>query len=92
MPSLNIVLGYTILVLYSDVILSSLSAVASIIESLQCTVVLPVLVIMELDSLSSNKSQLGGAAQEAVAYITSHISARTQRPDLERQLVDWRTH
>ncbi|KAG2060445.1 hypothetical protein BDR06DRAFT_1002362 [Suillus hirtellus] len=52
----------------------SQKTVASIIESLQWTVVLiPVLVIMELDGLSSNPSKLGKAAQEAIAYITSLI-------------------
>ncbi|KAG1813564.1 uncharacterized protein BJ212DRAFT_1482468 [Suillus subaureus] len=73
MPSLDIVAGYTILVLDTNIILSSLSAVASIIESLRWTIVLPVPVIMELDGLSSNPSQLGKAAQEAIAYITLHI-------------------
>lgn len=77
MPSLNIVAGYTILVLDTNIILSSLSAVASIIESLRWTVVLPVPVIMELDGLSSNPSKLGEAAQEAIAYITSHIRSHS---------------
>lgn len=77
MPSLNIVAGYTILVMDTNIILSSLSAVASIIESLRWTVVLPVPVIMELDGLSSNQSKLGEVAQEAVAYITSHIRSHS---------------
>jgi hypothetical protein len=77
MPSLNIVAGYTILVLDTNIILSSLSAVASIIESLRWTVVLPVPVIMELDGLSLNPSKLGEAAQEAIAYITSHIRSHS---------------
>jgi protein SMG6 len=34
-------------------------------------------VIMELDGLSSNLSKLGEAAQEAVAYITSHIHSHS---------------
>jgi hypothetical protein len=77
MPSLNIVAGYTILVLDTNIILSSLSAVASIIESLRWTVVLPVPVIMELDGLALNPSKLGEAAQEAIAYITSHIRSHS---------------
>ncbi|KAF8448043.1 hypothetical protein L210DRAFT_3441767 [Boletus edulis BED1] len=72
-PTLNVVPGYSILVLDTNIILSSLSIVASIIESLRWTVVIPVPVIMELDGLSSNTSQLGETAQEAIAYITSHI-------------------
>ena len=47
--------------------------VSSLVESLQWTVVIPLPVIMELDGLSSNASQLGDAAQAAVAYISSHI-------------------
>lgn len=72
-PTLNVVPGYSVLVLDTNILLSSLSIVASIIESLRWTVVIPVPVIMELDGLCSNTSQLGETAQEAVAYITSHI-------------------
>jgi protein SMG6 len=72
-PMLNVVPGYSVLVLDTNILLSSLSVVASIIESLRWTVVIPVPVIMELDGLGSNISQLGEAAQEAVAYITSHV-------------------
>jgi hypothetical protein len=58
-------------------VLSSLSAIASIVESLRWTVVIPVPVIMELDGLSSNPSRLDEAAQEAVVYITSHIRSHS---------------
>ncbi|KAF8441056.1 hypothetical protein L210DRAFT_3539007 [Boletus edulis BED1] len=57
-PTLNVVPGYS---------------TSSIIESLRWTVVIPMPVIMELDGLCSNTSQLGETAQEAIAYITSHI-------------------
>ncbi|KAF9228014.1 hypothetical protein BS17DRAFT_747074 [Gyrodon lividus] len=72
-PTLNIVPGFTVLVLDTNIILSSLSMIASIVESLRWTVIVPVPVIMELDGLSSDTSQLGEAAQEAVSYITSHV-------------------
>ncbi|KAG9318400.1 hypothetical protein JVU11DRAFT_491 [Chiua virens] len=72
-PTLNIVPGYSVLVLDTNILLSSLSVVASIVESLRWTVVIPVPVIMELDGLCSNPSQLGETAQETIAYITSHI-------------------
>ncbi|KAH7889781.1 hypothetical protein F5I97DRAFT_588082 [Phlebopus sp. FC_14] len=72
-PMLNIVPGYTVLVLDTNILLSSLSIIASLVESLRWTIVLPVPVIMELDGLSSNDSQLGSAAQEALAWITSHL-------------------
>lgn len=51
---------------------------ASIVESLQWTVVVPLPVIMELDGLSSNPApQLSEAAQSAMAYIASHIRSHT---------------
>ncbi|KAF8911941.1 hypothetical protein CPB84DRAFT_1812127 [Gymnopilus junonius] len=62
---LSIVPGYTILVVDTNILLSSLSMVSSLIESLRWTVV--------LDGLSSNASQLGEAAQNAVQYISSHV-------------------
>ena len=46
---------------------------ASVIESLHCTIIIPVLVIMELDRLLANSSQLGKAAQVAMTYISSHF-------------------
>ncbi|KAI6038993.1 hypothetical protein EDC04DRAFT_2868129 [Pisolithus marmoratus] len=72
-PTLTIVPGYTILVLDTNILLSSLSVIASIVESLRWTVVIPVPVVMELDGLSTNTSQLGEAAREAVSYVTSHV-------------------
>ncbi|KDR73471.1 hypothetical protein GALMADRAFT_71996 [Galerina marginata CBS 339.88] len=70
---LPIVPGYTILVVDTNILLSSLSMVSSLIESLQWTVVVPLPVIMELDGLSANVSQLGEAAQAAMSYISSHV-------------------
>ena len=46
---------------------------ASLVESLRWTIVVPLPVIMELDGLATNSSPLGEAAQNAIAYITSHI-------------------
>lgn len=72
-PRLTIVPGYTNLVLDTNILLSSLSVIASIVESLRWTVVIPVPVVMELDGLSANTSQLGAAAREALSYVTSHV-------------------
>ncbi|KAF8212466.1 hypothetical protein K438DRAFT_1958196 [Mycena galopus ATCC 62051] len=71
--SLPIIPGYTILVIDTNILLSSLPMFASVVESFQWTVVIPLPVIMELDGLSSNPSQLGEAAQAAMAYLSSHI-------------------
>jgi len=69
----KLVPSYTILVVDINILLSSLSMVSSLVESLQWAIVIPLPVIMELDCLSSNMSQLGEAAQAAIAYISLHI-------------------
>jgi protein SMG6 len=70
---LSITPGYTVLVVDTNILLSSLSMVSSLIESLRWTIIIPLPVIMELDGLSVNSSQLGEAAQAAMTYISSHI-------------------
>lgn len=67
----------------TNILLSSLSMFASIVESLRWTVVVPLPVIMELDGLSSNPSQLGEAAQSVMTYMSSHI--RTHSTSLKVQ-------
>jgi protein SMG6 len=66
-----------VLVVDTNILLSSLSMLASVIESLHWTVIVPVPVIMELNGLSSNVSQLGDASQAAMAYISSHIRSHS---------------
>lgn len=75
--ALHVIPGYTVLVVDTNILLSSLSMLASVIESLRWTVVIPVPVVMELDGLSSNPSQLGEASQAAMAYISSHIRSHS---------------
>ncbi|KAK0210568.1 hypothetical protein DFS33DRAFT_302757 [Desarmillaria ectypa] len=82
-PPLPVLAGYTVLVVDTNILLSSLLMFASIVESLRWTVVVPLPVIMELDGLSSNPLQLGEAAQSAMAYISSHI--RTHSTSLKVQ-------
>ena len=74
---LPIVPGYTVLVVDTNILLSSLSMLAPVIESLRWTIIIPVPVIMELDGLSSNSSQLGEAAQAAMKYISSHFKSHS---------------
>jgi predicted ribonuclease YlaK len=50
---------------------------ASVIESLRWTVIIPVPVVMELNGLSCNSSPLGKASQAAMAYISSHIRSHS---------------
>ncbi|KAJ3572504.1 hypothetical protein NP233_g3036 [Leucocoprinus birnbaumii] len=72
-PELNIVPGYSTLVVDTNILLSSLSMVSSLVESLRWTVIIPLPVIMELDGLINNPSQLGQAAKAAMDYVTSNI-------------------
>jgi predicted ribonuclease YlaK len=65
--------GYSILVIDTNILLSSLPTVASLVESLVWTIVIPLPVIMELDGLVNNPSELGQAAQSAMKYVTSHL-------------------
>lgn len=65
------------LVVDTNILLSSLPMLASVIESFRWTVIIPVPVIMELDGLSANTSQLGEAAQAAMTYISSHFKSHS---------------
>ena len=65
------------LVIDTNILLSSLAIFSSLVESLQWTVVVPLPVIMELDGLASNASPLGEAATAALDYITSHIRSHS---------------
>ncbi|KAJ3559338.1 hypothetical protein NP233_g11289 [Leucocoprinus birnbaumii] len=72
-PELNIVPGYSTLVAGTNILLSLLSMVSSLMESLHWTVIIPLPVIMELNGLINNPSQLGQAAKAAMDYATSNI-------------------
>lgn len=65
--------GYTVLVVDTNILLSSLSVFESLVESLQWTIVVPLPVIMELDGLASEQSVLGEAAAAATQYIVAHL-------------------
>ncbi|KAI0085483.1 hypothetical protein BDY19DRAFT_966394 [Irpex rosettiformis] len=74
---LQLVPGYTVLVVDTNILLSSLSMIASLVESLEWTVVIPLPVIMELDGLASDTSVLGEAAVAASQYIVSHLRSHS---------------
>jgi protein SMG6 len=79
--SLPILPGYTILVIDTNILLSSLSMFASVIESLRWTVIVPLPVVMELDGLSKTSAsavpQLVETAQSALAYLSSHVRSHS---------------
>ncbi len=69
--------GYTILVIDTNILLSSLPMFSSLVESLKWTIIVPLPVIMELDGLSLNASPLGEAATAASQYIGSHLRSHS---------------
>ncbi|KAH9171504.1 hypothetical protein EDB89DRAFT_1108247 [Lactarius sanguifluus] len=70
---LQLVSGYTVLVLDTNILLSSLAMVSNLVESLCWTVVVPLPAIMELDGLASNLTPLGEAAKAAIAFVVGHV-------------------
>ena len=80
---LKIVIGYTILVFDTNVMLKSLSTFSRLLESRRWTLVLPLVTITELDGLSANQNELGRAAAAAVQYLET--SSRTHSMYLKVQ-------
>ena len=76
-PQLQLVPGYTVLVLDTNILLSSLAMVTSLVESLRWTVVIPLPAIMELDGLASNATALGDAAKAAIEFVASHVRSHS---------------
>ena len=75
--SLHVIPGYTVLVIDTNILLSSLSIFSSLVESLRWTIVVPLAVITELDGIASNSSQLGEVAKSAIKYIVSHLRSHS---------------
>jgi len=73
-PTNVIVPGYTVLVIDTNILLSSLSMFASLVESLRWTVIVPLPVIMELDGLAtSNSPKLAEASKAALSFVSSNL-------------------
>ena len=71
------VAGYSILIVDTNILLSSLPMFSRLVESQQFTIIVPLPVIMELDGLAANDSPLGQAAASAAAYVTSHLRSHS---------------
>ena len=67
--SYSIIPGYVVLVIDINILLSSLSMLVSVIKSLHWTI------IMELDGLLANSSQLDNAVQVVMTYIFLHFKS-----------------
>ena len=71
---LHLVPGYTILVFDTNVILNSLSLFSAILESQKWTLVIPLVVLTELDGLRTQQdTELGQNAALAILYLESKI-------------------
>jgi hypothetical protein len=62
-------------VLDTNILLSSLPMVTSLVESLRWPVVVPLQSTVELDGFASNANPLGDAAKEAVAFVVGEPCA-----------------
>jgi protein SMG6 len=61
----------------TNILLSSLSSIASLVKSLRWTIIVPLAVVTELDGIAKNESALGEAAAAAVSYISAHIRSHS---------------
>ena len=78
LTSLRVVPGYIVFVIDTNVLLSSLSIFASLVESLCWTILVPLAVITEPGGIATNNLPLGEAATAAVEYIGSHMRSHTR--------------
>jgi len=76
--SILFVPGYTVLVIDTNIILSSLPIFIGLIGSFRWTVIVPLPVVMELDGLSSSNSpQLAETARSALDYISKNLKSHS---------------
>nr|CDI52953.1 conserved hypothetical protein [Melanopsichium pennsylvanicum 4] len=74
----NIVPGYTILVIDTNIIVTPGSLVCRLIESQRWTVIIPLAVITELDGLRRNDNELGREAEKAIQFLESRIRTHSK--------------
>ncbi|KAL1742791.1 hypothetical protein HDZ31DRAFT_42469 [Schizophyllum fasciatum] len=72
---LRLIPGYSVLVVDTNILLSSLDAFQTLVESHRWTVVVPLPVIMELDGMAGGGAELAGPAAAAVEYIAAGVRA-----------------
>jgi len=70
---LRVISGYSVLVMDTNILLSSLAMFTSLVQSLRWTIIVPLAVVTELDGLCSNTSALGAAAKAALDFVAGHI-------------------
>lgn len=71
--TLHIMPGYTVLVFDANVLLNSLALFSSLLESCRWTLVVPLVVLTELDSLKNSPGAFSGPASKAIAYVEHQV-------------------
>lgn len=74
----NIVPGYTILVVDTNIIVTPGDVIAQLIESQRWTVIIPLAVITELDGLRRNDNELGQEAERAIQFLEARIRSHAK--------------
>lgn len=72
-PPVPIQPGYTILVIDTNIVLTSGGILERLVDSERWTVVVPLAVVTELDGISRNATTLGADAARAVEYLESRM-------------------
>lgn len=72
-PAIKALPGFTILVLDTNVLLTSGGLLEQLVEACRWTVIVPLAVLTELDGLKHNPAPLGDAASRAIAYLETRI-------------------
>lgn len=82
LSKLNVLAGYTTLVLDTNILIGMLSIVKDLLESEQYTIIIPLVVITELDGLKKKATdpepqaqRLGEEALEAIRYLEQSIKS-----------------
>ncbi|CAG8796276.1 28038_t:CDS:2 [Gigaspora margarita] len=84
LPS-RIVAGYTTIVIDTNCLVGDLNMVKKIIQSDNWVVVIPLVVITELDGLKLNPPPLGTAASEAIKFLEQALSPSNRMKKLKVQ-------
>ncbi|PWN49902.1 hypothetical protein IE53DRAFT_122305 [Violaceomyces palustris] len=71
----HIVPGYTILILDTNVLLTTDDLLKQLVESERWTIVVPLAVITELDGLKRNATPLGRFASRSIGYLEEHVKS-----------------
>ncbi|PWZ02136.1 hypothetical protein BCV70DRAFT_157162 [Testicularia cyperi] len=79
LETVDVLPGYTVLVIDTNLIVTPGELVQKLVESQHWTVIIPLAVITELDGLRRNDNALGQEAERAIQFLETHIRASAKR-------------